>query len=169
MKSILESIFIGYTAALRMIVLALVLVSGVSVVAMIAVTCSDVILRRFDKTITGAYDIVKILSTVALSCALPYTTAVKGHVAIEFFFNKLGRGARLFVDSIMRALSSALFGFFAFRSFIYGNQLHANNQVTLTLQIPVFWIGHLIGFCCVIVMLVIAYSLFRPNKEMIRL
>ncbi len=136
---------------------------------MMAITVVDVVLRYFSLSMAGAYDLVKVLSAVSLSCALPYTTAVKGHVAIEFFFHKFGQKGRVVVDSIMRILSSALFGFLTFRSFLYGIELYENGSVTQTLQMPIFWVPQVISFCAFIVMLVILYNLVSPKKEMIKL
>jgi len=167
--NILDKILDIYSKVVRCVIFALLFISGLSVIAMIIITCGDVVLRRFGVSVTGAYDIVKILSTVTLACALPYTTAVKGHVAIEFFFNKLGKKSRLVVDSLMRAISTALFAFLGYRSFMYGAQLYNKGEVSQTLQLPVFWIAYMIGFCCFIMAMVIFYNLVRPYKEMIKL
>jgi len=58
-----------FTRGLRGLVLGLAFVSGLSVLAMIVVTCLDVILRLplINRSLTGAYDITKI--AVALSLA----------------------------------------------------------------------------------------------------
>ena len=53
---------------------------------MMLVTCVDIVLRKLGHPFPGAYDITKMAAAVTISCALPYTTAVKGHVAVEFFF-----------------------------------------------------------------------------------
>jgi TRAP-type C4-dicarboxylate transport system permease small subunit len=169
MNDTFSTISQAYVRALRSVVVSLIFVSGLSVFIMIAITCADVILRRFGLGVAGVYDIVMLLSAITLSCALPYTTAVKGHVAIEYFFHKLGRKSRLAVDSLMRCISATLFAFLTQRSFLYGLQLHQSGQVSQTLQLPVFWIAHVIAFCCFIVMLVILYNLVNPNREMIKL
>jgi hypothetical protein len=82
----LRSLFGLYEQALRIVVYALAIVSGLSVLAIMIVTCVDVILRHpwIGHPLVGAYDIVKIGGTISLAAALPYTTAVKGHVAIDF-------------------------------------------------------------------------------------
>lgn len=165
----LNKILSAYTKTLRLLVNTLIIISGLSVLAMITITCIDVVARRFGITVVGAYDLARIFSMITLACALPYTTAVKGHVAIEFFFHKLGRKSRLVVDTVMRTLSVALFILFTIRSFTYGNQLKMSGQVTQTIQIPVYWLAYVISFCSLVVTLVIAYSLFRPNKELVKL
>lgn len=157
-----------YTAPLRWLVFGLVVVSGLGVFVMIGVTCADVVLRRFDCPIKGAYDIVKMAGAISLAAALPYTTAVKGHVAIEYFFHKLNRFGRLIVDSICRLLAIGLFGFMGWRSILYGNQMKTTGEVSLTLELPIFWLPWFIGICCFVVMLVIIYNLIHPGKEMIK-
>ncbi len=158
----------GYLKALRVVIYALVIASGIGVFIMILTTCADVVLRRFGYPVIGAYDIVKIAGALTLASAMPYTTAVKGHVAIEYFFHKFNRTTRIVVDSILRIMSMVLFSFLSWRSVLYGNELLHNNQVTQTLQMPVFWVPYVIGFCCVMVVLVIGFNLIHPGREMIK-
>lgn len=165
----MNTISAAYTKCLQLIITALLACAGVGVLAMIAITCTDVVTRRFGVAITGACDLVMIFSLITLSCAMPYTTAVKGHVAIEFFFHKLSRKTRMITDALMRSLSIALFLLFTIKSFAFGGQLKMNGQVTQTIQIPVFWLAYVLSFSCFIVVLVIAYSLVAPNKELVKL
>lgn len=158
-----------YTVILRWLVYSLVVVSGLGIAVMIITICADVVLRRFGHPVIGAYDIVKIAGAITLAAALPYTTAIKGHVAIEYFFHKLNRTGRLIVDTLVRLLGIVLFGFLGWRSFLYGGEMLRSGQVMQTLQLPVFWLPWVIGICCVVVMLVIIYNLLHPNKEMIKL
>lgn len=155
---------------LKVMVYALTGVSALSILAMIVIICADVVLRHpwVGRPFIGAFDIVRIAGTVALAAALPYTTAVKGHVAIEYFFHKLNRTGRVVVDSLMRLLSMALFAFLSWRSILYGLELHRTNQVTQTLKLPIFWLPIFIGVCCFVVVLVVAHHLVYPRREMIK-
>lgn len=157
-----------YTAVLRGCVFGLVVISGIGIFVMIGTICADVVLRWFGRPLIGAYDIVKIAGAIALATALPYTTSVKGHVAIEYFFHKLNRTGRVIVDTLVRLLGIVLFGFLGWRCFLYGGEMQRSGQVMQTLQLPIFWLPWVIGVCCVVVMLVIVYNLLHPNKEMIK-
>ncbi len=159
-----------YSRMLCLIVHILVVMAGLGVLTMVAVTCIDVILRLpgINRSLFGAYDIVKITGALTLAATLPYTTAVKGHVAIEYFFHKLNRRGRIVVDTIIRLMGMTLFAFLSWRSFIYGLNLYRIGQVSQTLQLPVFWIPYVIGFCCGIVVLVIGHNLLHPGQEMIK-
>lgn len=169
-KTWLRTVPAAYGKALRAVVYALLAISGTGVLAIMLVTCADVILRLrwINHSFVGAYDIVKIAGALSLATSLPYTTAVKGHVAIEYFFHKLNRRGRLVVDSVIRSLGMALFAFLTWRSVLYGLDFHRTGQVSQTLELPVFWIPHVIAFCCAVVVLVIAYNLVHPGREMIK-
>jgi TRAP-type C4-dicarboxylate transport system permease small subunit len=144
--------------------------SGLSILGMIGLICADVLLRLpfIGVSIVGSYDLVRVLGAVSLAAALPYTTAIKGHVAIEFFFHKLGKRARAAVDGLMRALSIALFGFIAWRCAGYGLDLLAANQVSQTLRLPLFWLPLFIGACAAVTGLVVVFHLTRPREELIK-
>lgn len=158
----------AYSGLVRGLVIALGVVAGIGVMTMMSVTCADVLLRVFRRPIAGAYDIVQIAGAITISCALPYTTAVKGHVAIEYFFLKLPRVGRIVVDTLARLIAISLFVFLAWQSIRYGNSLHASGQVTLTLQLPVFWVPYVIGTSCAVVAMVILHNLIHPGRETIK-
>jgi hypothetical protein len=65
-------------------------------------------------------------------------------------------------------MGMALFGFLSWRSVVYGLDLYRIGQVSQTLQLPIFWIPYVIGFCCGIVVLVIGHNLVHPGQEMIK-
>lgn len=141
-------------------------VAGAGILAMMAVTCADVILRRFGSSVPGAYDIVRLSGGVVIAASLPLTTAVKGHVAIEYFFHRLGRMGRLVVDSAMRFLQTAGFAMAAWAFAIKGRSLLAEGEVTPTLQIPFFWLAWLLGASCALSSLISLFHLVAPGKEL---
>lgn len=157
----------GYQRVLRVPVVGLAIVAGVGLAVMMSVTCADVVLRIFRISLTGAYDLVKLSGAITIACALPYTTAVKGHVAIEYFFHKLSRRGRIGVDAVIRILVLGLFAVLGWQSVRYGVDLRANNEVSQTLQIPVFWVPWVIAVACGLVVLVTVYHLLRPGQPMI--
>lgn len=155
-------------AVVRVVVYALAGVAGLGVLAMMSVTCADVVLRIFDRSLTGAVDLVTLAGAVTIACALPYTTAVKGHVAVEYFFHKLGRRGRVVVDTLTRLLAIGMFAVVCRESIRYGGKLHANGEVTMTLDIPTFWVPYVIAFASGTVALVILGHLLHPGKELIK-
>jgi TRAP-type C4-dicarboxylate transport system permease small subunit len=157
-----------YTKTLRAVVLALAAISGLGIVAMMLVTCADVIMRIANHPLTGAFDIVKICGAITIATSLPYTTALKGHVAIEYFFHKLSKGARIIVDSIVRLLTTTLFCFLTWQCIKYGQSIKAVGQTSNTLEIPLFWVPWVLAFSTAVVAMVILHNLLNPTKEMIK-
>jgi TRAP-type C4-dicarboxylate transport system permease small subunit len=157
-----------YHRTLCAVVQTLAYVAGASLMVMVLVTTVDVILRKFGLSLTGAYDIVKIAATITIAAALPYTTAIKGHVAIEYFFHKLGRRGRMAVDALMRLGGMALFSLLAWGCVDYGNSLRARGEVSMTLQLPVFWVPYVLAVSCALVVLIKLYHLTHPGKSMIK-
>ena len=157
-----------YHQGLRALVSFLGLVAAAGLVAMVLVTSLDVGLRVFHRSLTGAYDLVKIACALTVAAALPYTTAIKGHVAIEYFFHKFGPRGRVVVDVAMRLLGMGLFSLLAWGSVQYGNSLKQSGEVSLTLQLPVFWVPYVLAASCGLVVLIKLYHLTHPGRPMIK-
>jgi TRAP-type C4-dicarboxylate transport system permease small subunit len=157
----------AYHQGLRLVVQWLGLVAGAGLMAMVVVTTLDVVLRVFRISLPGAYDLVRIAGALTIAAALPYTTAVKGHVAIEYFFHQLGRRGRVVVDALMRLGGMALFGMLAWGSVAFGSSLKRSGEVSLTVQLPMFWVPYVLAASCVLVVLIKLYHLAHPGKPML--
>jgi len=157
-----------FFGAVRRIINIFALLAGLSIFVMIGVTVIDVILRIFKTGIIGAYDIIRVAGVMAIACALPYVTAVKGHTAIEFFYQKFGRLGRIILDSIFRTITLGLFGFLSYQNIMHGISLLSSREVMPTLKIPIFWIPWLISFVCILMVIIIFYHLLHPGKEFVK-
>ncbi len=151
----------------RLIVI-LAYIAGISIILMMGVTLVDVVLRIFNVGITGAYDMARACGAVAAACALPYLTAVKGHIAIEYFYHKCGKSGRIVLDSVFRISSLLIFGILAVQTFRHGLSLARTGEVFPNLGMPVFWIPILISLNCILMMIVFFYHLVHPGKEFIK-
>ena len=154
--------------ALRRLVRLTAAVAGVGLLTMVTVTCVDVVLRKLGHPLPGAYDIVKVAAGVTMACALPYTTAIKGHVAVEYFHHKLGRLGRVVADTLIRLPIMALFSLFAWQLIAYGAKLRSSGEVSMTLQLPVFWVPYVMAFACAQVVLVTLWHMLHPGKPLIK-
>ncbi len=157
-----------YERLLRRVVLGLAYFAGACLVVMVLVTTGDVVLRQFNLPFTGAYDLVKIAAALTVAAALPYTTAIKGHVAIEFFFHKLGRRGRIVVDTLMRLGGMGLFALLGWGCIDYGNSLRATGEVSTTVQLPIYWVPYVLAISCGLVVLVKLHHLTHPGKPMLK-
>ena len=154
--------------SMRFLVYALAVLSGLCILAMMCITCVDILFRLGGYPLKGCYDLVRIFGALTIAGALPYTKAVKGHVAIEYFFLKLHRRGRIVIDSLSRLVIMALFGTFAWQCLLYGNALKRSGEVSLTLGVPLFWLSYIIAFSLGLTMLVTLHNLLHPGREMIK-
>lgn len=143
-------------------------VSCLGLAAMMAVICGDVVLRIFGCPVKGAYDIVRVAGAVTIACSLPITTAMKGHVAIEYFFQKLSRRWRIVVDSVMRVLAIGAFVSAAYECAGYGVRFLKAGQVTDTIEIPIFWVPWLMAVSFAVTALVVVFHLVYPGRGMVK-
>ena len=163
-----EGLSEGYARGVRIVVKALSVVTNAGIMTMMLITVADILLRLIGHPIIGAYDLVRIAGAVSMACALPYVTAVKGHVAIEYFFQKMHLKGRNLVDRVLNIVGTTLFILMAVEAFNAGTRMKIRGEVTATLQLPFFWVLWLIGICCFVVALVIFYNLMQPRKELMK-
>lgn len=156
------------TGVLRGSIHALAAVGGLAVAGIVLVTVADVVGRRFGLPVKGAYDLVRVLGAIAMVCALPLTKAVKGHIAIEYFFQKLGRRGRAATDTLMRLVLLALFGLLAWQFVLQGKAFLESGEVTATLHMPMFWVPWLAALACLVTAGVTLWHLLHPGRSMIR-
>ncbi len=158
----------GFFKFISRLITGLAYVAGVATVIMMGVTVVDVVLRIFHIAITGAYDLVRAFGVISVACALPYVTATKGHIAIEFFYHKSGRKGRLILDLVFRLSALVLFALLSYHTFRHGITLFRSGEVFANLGMPVFWIPFVISINCLLMMIVFIYHLLHPGKEYIK-
>lgn len=147
---------------------ALAMVAAMALAAMVAVTCLDVLLRRAGSAFTGAYDVARLCGAVALACALPATTAAKGHIAIEYFFHKLKRRGRRVVDVLVHGGMVAAFAAAAWRCVGAGRTYWLTGEVTPTLQLRLFWVPWVMAAGCALAAVASLFHLLHPGRELTR-
>jgi TRAP-type C4-dicarboxylate transport system permease small subunit len=166
--AVTQQVYGRYAIFLRRVVGLLAGIAGLAVAAMIIVTCVDVVGRRLGYPLKGAYDLVEILGAITIAGALPYTTACKGHVAIEFLPHKLSPRGRIVLSTLVALVFISVFAFLTWRFVQYGIELKASNQGTVTLRWPIFWLPHWMAVCTAATILVLLYQMMHPGKELLK-
>jgi TRAP-type C4-dicarboxylate transport system permease small subunit len=143
-------------------------ISCVGLALMMLVTGADVLMRQVWHPLKGAYDIVRICGVITIACALPLTTALKGHIAIEFFFQKLSRFWRVAVDSVMRVTMIAVFALAAVECVGFGQRLLRSGEVTATIEIPMFWVPWVMAVSFAVTAVIVVFHLIYPGRGMMK-
>lgn len=139
-------------------------VAAGAILAMMLLTCADVVLRFFRHPIPGTYELVGLMGTVGASFALAYTTAQKGHIAVEFLTRRMPEKVQFIVAAAGELLSVVLFGIITWQSTVYALDLKRTREVSLTIELPVYPFVLSIAIGCCLLCLVLATDFYRSVK-----
>lgn len=151
------------STCVRTLIHSMAIIAAIAIIAMSLLTICDIVGRLIGHSIYGIYDLVGILGALAIAGALPITKAVKGHVAIEYFYGRCTRRGRLAMDSISRTLMFVFFILMTTQSIRYGFKFLAAGEVSPTLYLPLFWVPWFFAISCALTAYVTIYHLLRPG------
>jgi TRAP-type C4-dicarboxylate transport system permease small subunit len=143
-------------------------IAGAGIVAMMLLTCADVLFRLFRHPIPGTYEIVGFLGTVVTSFALGQTSLEKGHIAVEFFSSRLSPRGQLYLDGLEAVAGSSLFAILAWQSAVYAEDLRRSGEVSLTLAMPIHPFAWGIAAGCALLCAVLLVDLQRFLRRVVR-
>jgi TRAP-type C4-dicarboxylate transport system permease small subunit len=136
-----------------------------AVVAMMCLTCADVILRIFRLPIPGTYEIVGLLGSVVIAFSIGYTSVEKGHIAVEFLVQKFPVRVQTYIDTLNDLISMFLFGLITWQSIVYASDLQQSGEVSLTIQMPIYPFVYGIALGCGLLCLVLLLDFVKSLKR----
>ncbi len=136
-------------------------VAAAAVTGMMLLTCMDIVLRLFRRPIPGTYEVVGFLGAVFAAFSLGYTSANRGHIAVDFIVQKLPPRAQTIIDGVNALVCAALFGLLARQSMRYAADLQAFGEVSMTLQMPVYHFVYGIAVGCWLLVLVLVVRVLK--------
>ncbi len=139
-------------------------IAAFAVVVMMILTSADVILRLFRHPIPGTYEIVGLLGAVVIAFSLAYTSAERGHIAVDFLVRKFPRKVQSFIAIANNLIGAALFGLIAWQSILYASDLKQSGEVSMTIQMPVYPFVYGIAFGCGLLCLLLLTESFKSLK-----
>src|SRR5699024_6592893 len=81
-------------------------IAGIILLVVMTLITLNVIMRAvFSSPINFTYDVVEILSAIVISLSLAYCAIYKGHIAIDYFVEKLPIKAQEVIDSLTGLIS----------------------------------------------------------------
>ncbi len=143
-------------------------VAAVSVVLIMTVIVVDVVLRFFRHPIPGTIDIVGLLGSLVISFSLGYTSIQKGHIAVEFLYDKLPEKARGVIGAINELVGTVFFAILAWQSFIFALKLKASGEVSPTIQMPTYPFVFGIAVSCALLSFILALNFARETRGVLK-
>ncbi|MCV0424009.1 MAG: TRAP transporter small permease [Roseibium sp.] len=112
--------------------------------AMIGLTCVDVIARYvFNSPVSGAYELTQLLLASLIFLALPLTTAAGEHIEVELLDGLKSHFLKRIGTALAGITTVAVFAIIAIELLEHADKLQRREQVTDSLEIPLYLIGWL--------------------------
>jgi TRAP-type C4-dicarboxylate transport system permease small subunit len=142
-------------------------IASLTVIAMMLLTCIDVILRFLRCPLPGVYETVGLLGAIFVSFSLANTSLTKSHIAVDFLVNKLSQEIQDIIYCIHTLVSTGLFGLIAWQSIWYALDLKANGEVSSTLQISTYPFVFGVAIGCFMLCLVLSAQFIENGYALI--
>jgi TRAP-type C4-dicarboxylate transport system permease small subunit len=134
---------------------------GTVLFLMMMLTVTDVILRVFDRPITGTYELVAMLSAIVIGYAIPQTSQERAHIYVDFLIDKRAPVVRNAIFIFTRLLGIVLFALLSYNLVIKGNNLYRNGDVSQTLYVPFYPVAYAIAFVSFVECFVLISDIIR--------
>ncbi len=142
--------------------------AALAMIFVMLLTVADVILRRFMLPVPGAYDIVSLVSSFIISFSLGYTSVQKGHIAVEFLFEKLPERASRILSAINELIASVFFGILAWQALAYALRSMGSGEVSPTIRLPFFPFILGLALGCLLLSVILAVNCIKETEKAIR-
>lgn len=114
--------------------------AGVMLILMAMMSVASIVGRSvFGNPIVGDYELVQIMSAMAVSMTLPFCQMIRGHVIVDFFTTGLPAGVNKKLDLVANLLL-AIAGFvLSWRIGVGLIEMQGNSDASMLLNIPTWW------------------------------
>jgi TRAP-type C4-dicarboxylate transport system permease small subunit len=123
-------------------------------VAMILLTCANIVLRLVWVPIRGTFELMGYGGAIVTAFALGYTQMKRAHVAVDILVLKCSKKTRNILDSVNDFICMIFFAVVAWQIAAYATTLWKTGEVTETLQIVYYPFAHAVALGCAILSLV---------------
>jgi TRAP-type C4-dicarboxylate transport system permease small subunit len=139
--------------------------AAAAIVAMMALTCADVVMRWFRMPIKGTFELISFMGAIAVAGSIAHTLVAQGHVAVNLLVRLLPPRAQGVIECLIACLSGLLFGIMAWQCLLYGQGFQHSGEVSATLQLPLYPVTYGIALGAVVVCLVCLLDLMQAIKK----
>ena len=130
-------------------------ISGAALTTIMLLTVADVTLRIFGRPIIGTYEMVGLGGAVVLGFAVPMTSWLRGHIFVDFFYQKCSKRVQKVLNIITRLICIGVYALVGWNLLKMGLELYTSGEVTLTRHLPFYPVAYGLGVCCFIECLVL--------------
>ena len=114
--------------------------SGVTLILMSLMSLTSIVGRSlFSKPILGDYELVQMMSAVAVTMALPFCQMIRGHIIVDFFTVNAPKKFNRACDVVASMLLAIAAFTFSWRITLGMIDLQGSNDASMLLNLPIWW------------------------------
>lgn len=114
--------------------------AGIVLILMALMSLTSIVGRSvFGKPILGDYELVQMMSAVAVTMSLPFCQMIRGHIIVDFFSTGMPRQVKLTLDIIACLVMAIVAFIFSWRISIGMLELRGNGDASMLLNLPTWW------------------------------
>ena len=121
---------------------------------------AEVILRPFNMSIYGVFEMIGFVGSVVVFFSMPHTLIEKGHIRISVVVQRLSKRVQAAIDIITGVLSIVVCTLVVWQASLVATDLLRSGEVSLTLGIPFYPFVYGIAFSCALLGFVFLSELF---------
>jgi TRAP-type C4-dicarboxylate transport system permease small subunit len=121
----------------RRLVLILAWLGVLALVALVAITVTDVVGRSlFRHSLPGSAEAIAMLMGVAVFCGLGWSQLRHRHVVVDIVLHNLPRAARRVLEMVSQAIAVAITGVLAWQMAVTVAEIWAKGETTMIWRLP---------------------------------
>lgn len=132
----------------------LLVIAGVFLVAMVGLTCADILCRLIWVPILGSVELVALFGSVVTAFALGYTQHRRGHIWVDVLVSLFPDGVKRILNIINSLLCMSFFALVAWRIVVWSGTLLRTGELTETLKIIYYPFSYGTALGCALLSLV---------------
>jgi len=129
---------------------ALLWIGGLFLVAMIAITGANIVIRLFWLPIRGTFELMGYFGAVVTAFALGYTQIKRGHIAVDIVVLRFSKNTQRVLHAVNHLVCMAFFTIVTWQVFKYATTLRETGEVTETLQIIYYPFTYAVALGCLV-------------------
>ena len=114
--------------------------AGIMLILMSLMSLTSVVGRSlFDRPILGDYELVQMMSAVAVTMSLPFCQMIRGHIIVDFFTTGMPPRVNRTLDIIASLVLAVAAFVFTWRVSLGMLELRGNGDGSMLLNLPTWW------------------------------
>jgi TRAP-type C4-dicarboxylate transport system permease small subunit len=120
--------------------------AGLCLAAVMVLVVTNVLMRAvLHRPISGTYDLVGILTGLAIGLALANCAVQNGHIAVDLVAGRLAPSLQALLDTLIHGVSCGMWLLVAIDLSRYANTMRVKGLVSSTLQVPLAPVAYLLA------------------------